>query len=437
MTKLSDSRRATSPLPVKEPDKRDEGSPEPPRKARRRFNTFESLKDVTFAWFFISTLGQISAAVMQILVRGFLVFELTGSFAALGLVSLVSAVPQLVFGFYGGVLADRYSKKMVTQVGQTIGLANVLAMGTLAAFDALEFWHLMASGVGQGLLVGMMMPARQAMVHEVVKGKHLMNAVSLNAAGMNMMQITAPALGGVLLKTWGAEGAFFTMAGGYSLAIFCMLFVPGTPAAATGKNTARSAVLDIVAGWRYARGHAELRQILLFSFLVALLGQAYMPVFPGFVSDVFSDNASLLGLLIAISAVGSLVGSLVLASLPDRHRGWLLIGSGILLGIGLLGLSFSPLLWTAIPFMVVIGVGQAGRQSVAMTLLQAYSEDTYRGRVLGIFMLQFSMMSFGAFIIGIVANALSIQVAFAIIAGALIVLGAWTALSSKTLREIQ
>lgn len=402
-----------------------------------RLRTFHSLKDPAFAWFFTSTLGMMSAVMMQILVRGFLVYDLTGSFAALGLLSLVSAIPQLLFGFYGGVLADRFPKKLVVQIGQVAGFANVTTMGVLAAFDMLAFWHLLASGAVSGLLVGMMVPARQAMVHEVVKGARVMNAISLNTAGTNVMQIAAPAVGGVVLRVWGADGAFFVMSGCYASAVITMAFVPWAAAAQKGDSNVKAAVLDVFDGFRHVRHHPQLSSVLSFSFVVALLGSAYMPVLPGFVSDVYSDNSSVLGLLIATSAVGSLVGSLVLASLPDRRRGLLLIGSGIVLGLGLIGLSGSPAVWVAMPFMAVIGLGQAGRQSVGNTLLLVYADEAYRGRVMSLFMLQFAVMSLGAFGIGMLASFMSIRLAFGLVAGALLAVGLATAAGSRTLRAIE
>ena len=279
---MIDAARVGSPVPVSPPVE-SQVPAAPVSAAPARLGTFHSLRDPAFAWFFISTLGMMGAVMMQMLVRGFLVFELTGSFTALGLLSLASALPQLVFGFYGGVLADRFPKKIVTQVGQVIGCANVLGMGLLASFGLLEFWHLLASGVGSGLLVGMMMPARQAMVYEVVKGERMMNAISLNSAGMNMMQITAPAVGGLVLRAWGADGAFFVMAASYAVAILTMSLVPGAPATQRSAATASGAVREVLDGLRYVGNHRELRQILVFSFFVALLGSAYMPVLPGFV----------------------------------------------------------------------------------------------------------------------------------------------------------
>lgn len=389
------------------------------RAGRRGPGTFDSLHDAGFRWFFLSTLGQMSAVMMQILVRGFLVFDLTGSFAALGVLSLASAVPQLLFGFYGGVLADRLPKKHVVMVGQIVGFANVALMGVLATAGILEYWHLVLSGAGSGLLVGMMMPARQAMVHEVVGGERLMNAVSLNTSAMNITQILAPSIGGVLFATIGAGGAFFVMAGCYAFASIALAFVPKAPPAKPDGPPLRSiegfrrGFHDIADGFRYVRRNKEIRAVLMLSFFVALLGSAYMPILPGFVTEVFDGGAETLGLLTSVSAVGSLVGALVLASLPDRRRGLLLIASSVILGAGLLAFSASNVLWLSGLFMVFVGVGQAGRQSISNTLLQAYSANAYRGRVMAVFMTQFSMMSLGAFLIGMVAGAVGVQWAMA------------------------
>jgi MFS family permease len=171
--------------------------------------------------------------------------------------------------------------------------------------------------------------------------------------------------------------------------------------------------------------------------VVAFLGSAYMQMLPGFVAEVFDGDATMVGVLTAVIAVGSLVGSLVLASLPDRKRGRLLIASGVFLGVGLVGLSISVGPWAALPFLIVVGLGQAGRQSVANTLLQVYSDVEYRGRVMALFMTQFAMMSVGAFTIGFIASASSIEAAFLVMAAALTVVSLLTPLISKTLRTIE
>jgi len=322
------------------------------------------------------------------------------------------------------------------------GLANVALMGVLAAAGVLEYWHLVLSGVISGLLVGVMMPARQAMVHEVVRGERLMNAVSLNTGAMNITQILAPAAGGFLLEAIGAAGTFFTMAGCYGFAVLTMAFVPAVrPAHTEGPRLLslegfRRGFRDIADGVAYVRHHPQIRMVLILSFFVALLGSAYMPILPGFVADVFDEGAGTIGVLTSVSAAGSLVGALVLASLPDRRRGLLLVASALTLGGGLLAFSQSGVVLIAAVCMIVVGVGQAGRQSIANTLLQAHSEDAYRGRVMALFMTQFSMMSLGAFAIGVIAGAVGVQWAFAGMAAGLVVVSGASLVLLPGLRRI-
>lgn len=375
---------------------------------------------------------------MQILVRGVLVFDLTGSFAALGVVALASAIPQLTIGLYGGVLADRFPKQLVVQVGQLFALATVVILGLITIAGGLAFWHLIMWGVAQGFLIGMMMPARQAMVLEVVGRERLMNAVSLNTGVMNTTQIAAPAVGAVLLATVGPGATFFAMAGCYVFAILTMTRVPRAPAALQGSASGWRNITD---GVRYIRGNRPLLLVLLLSFFVSALGMPYMQILPGFVGDIFADGraetARILGLLTSVSAAGALAGALVLATLPSRRRGLLLIGGGFILGVGLLAFSLSTVLWVSVPVMVVIGIGQSLRQSVANVLLQTYAEDAYRGRVMSVFMTQFAMMSLGAFAMGLIASAVGIQIAFAGMAVGLLAVSTLALLLLPGLRQLR
>ena len=161
--------------------------------------TFESLHDAGFRWFFLFTLGQFAALQTQMLAMSFLVYDLTGSFARLGLVALINAVPSLGFSLYGGVLADRTSRRLVLQVGQALQGALAAAVAVLLFLDLLRFEHLIVVVFLQGIAMALMMPARQAIIPEIAGEERLMNAVSLSAAGMTSMRLVAPAIGGMLL----------------------------------------------------------------------------------------------------------------------------------------------------------------------------------------------------------------------------------------------
>ena len=385
---------------------------EPPmRMFGRRVRTFESFREPAFRWFFVSTLGQMYSAIGQMFVRSFLVYELTDSYAAMGLVALVSGAVQFVLGPYGGVLADRFPKKSVTQIFQFVGFLNAFIIGTLAILGILEFWHLLISAVSQGILVALMVPARQAMVSEIVSRERIMNGVALNTAAMNIMQFAAPLIGGALLATAGAGVTFYVMAGCYALAIVTMLPIPTVAAqAGRGGGGLREAMGDIADGFRYIARHRVLRMILLLSFCVSVLGMPFQGLLPGFVQDAFNAGPALAALFMTFSAIGAFLAALIIASLRRSGRGKLLI---------------------------LMGIGQSGRMAMASALIQEQAEPAYRGRAMSVLMMQFALMQGGVFVLGIAAELVGVRLAVFVVAAALVAALMLFGSFSPTLRRLQ
>ena len=390
----------------------------PPGSSRFSIRTFDSLSVVPFRWFLLAMLGQFSAMNMQQLARGYLVFELTGSFSALGLMSLANAIPMFVFSPWGGVLADRMSRKLVLQVGQALNAGIAGSIAVLLFLGVLRFEHLMASAAVQGFVWALMMPARQAMIPDVVGEERLMNAVALNTAGMNVMRLAAPGIGGLLIAAVGAEWAYVFMTGGFLLAVVALWPVPGkarslTPIARAGdrprRGATRESFSDLAEGIRYIRAHPNVLAILGVNFAIVLFSMPYMMLLPGFVAEVLDGGPDKLGLLMTITGAGSVVGSLAIASMPSRRRGLVLLLSSVLLGVALIGFSVSTSFIVTAVLMVFIGLGQTGRMSLSNVLLQAYVEDQYRGRVMSVYMMEFGIVSFGVFGVGILAALIGVQ----------------------------
>ena len=393
------------------------------RRPRFSMRTFDSLRERDFRWFFVAMLGQMAGMNIQWLVRGYLVFELTGSFAALGVIGLVSAIPMVGLSLIGGVIADRAPRKLVLQMGQVANVLIALAMAALLFADLLRFEHLVVASLVQGTVMALVMPSRQAMVPEVVAPARLMNAVSLNVAGMSLMGLLAPAGGGFVVAIVGAAWAYMLMAALYAVAIVALLPVPGRPAAErapTGRGM-RSSGVDLVDGLRYVLRDRVMFALVGVSFVTAILAMPYLMMMPGFVVEVLDGSATELGLLMAISGAGSLLGSLVIASLPERRRGLLYLLSAIFLGASLIAFVASETFAISAAVMVLVGIGTAGRMTLGNVLLQSYVEDRYRGRVMSIWMTQWGMMSGGTLFVGLIAEAVGIQVALGGLAAVLIV----------------
>jgi predicted MFS family arabinose efflux permease len=153
------------------------------------------------------------------------------------------------------------------------------------------------------------------------------------------------------------------------------------------------------------------RTLLIANFFIVLTSMPYMMMLPGFVKQVLDGGPDKLGLLISITGIGSLAGSLVIASMPPKNRGKILLFGSGLLGVALIGFSLSNIFWVTAIIMVFIGLGQTTRMSLSNVLIQAYVEDEYRGRVMSIYMMEFSLMQFGVFAVGILASVIGIQYA--------------------------
>ncbi len=404
--------------------------------------TFESFRDREFRWFYLAMLGQMASINMQMVVRGYLAFVLTGSYAILGLVSLAGAAPMLALSVFGGVLADRLPKRTLLQAGQWASLANAAAMAALLFADLMTVGWLLASSVAQGMVMALTMPARQAMIPEVVGMERMMNAVSLNMAGMNGMRLFAPAAGGFIISLAGFEWAFVTMAALYGLAVVGlgrMTWQPAVAPAESGTGLIKmgmSGLQDIQDGLRYIRADRLMYVLLIFSFVTSVFGMPYQFLLPGYVADVFDGGGSEVGLLMSISAVGSLGGALALATFALHRRGAMLLAGTALLAVTLILFPVTDHYWIAAGVIVGVGVGEAMRMTLSQGMLQSYVDNAYRGRVMSVYMTQFSMMQFGTFVVGVIAEFTGIRVAIAGLGAALLVTTLVAAVAAPRLRRL-
>ncbi len=414
----------------------------------RRVRTFESLVEVpALRWYLLSMAGNWSAMQMQQLTRGFLAFQLTGSYAALGGIELAAATPRIFLALTGGVVADRANRRFVLQIGQVVqaGLAAVLS--TLLFLEVLRYEHLVIGAIVQGISNSFVMPSRQAMIPEIVGPERLMNAIGLNTFTMSTTRLVAPALAGVMIAAFGAQWVFATMTMLYFLAVVAMSRVPAiratrtrTPAAGASGGAAGGALHDVMDALRYLRGQRVLLLLLGMHMFITILVMPYQRLLPGFVAEVLSSDidqaARRQGLLLTLTAVGALIGSLTVASLPNGFRGKLLLGSMALFGSALLVFSQLSLFWLNAVAVVVLGVGQAGRQSLQTILIQTHVSNEYRGRVSSIQLLEDGIESIGIFAIAVAAGIFGVQVALAAVALALIALAAGLWVVSPTYRNL-
>ena len=381
-------------------------------------HTFRSFKNPVFRIFFGVQMGQMAAMNMQMMARIMLVKHLTESPALAGVVTFSFMLPMLLLSVFGGVIAERLQKKHVIVIGQlvTAAVALVIAFALIGGYLSKDvpgsWWILAVASVFQGGTMGLMMPSRQAIMPEIVGGsEELLNAISLSNLGSNALRIASPAAAGFLIAALGTDdfgfpAVYFTIAACYLAASGFALLLPRT-----GRISLRGSgtFADIIAGFRYVRSEKTLFWLLGFTLVTVVLSTPYIQLMPFMAEDVLGMGPSGMGILLSVSGIGAIIGSLVLASLPNRKRGLMLLVSGVIMAGALLAFAVSSSWPLSIAVMVVIGLGQAGRMTLSNTLVQYYVADEYRGRVMSIYQMNFGFTAFGVFAAGMIAESLGAQ----------------------------
>jgi len=378
----------------------------------RNLRTFESLKNPAYRLFFGNMTGFTAGMNMEMTARNWLIYELTKSPAMVGLKSLAVAGPMLFFSLFGGVIADRVQKNRVLFVGQilaaiiSLSVAVSLATGYLSGDRAGSWWILIMAAAFQGTVSSLMMPSRQVMLYEIVGGQQILNAVSLNTLAMNGMRVLGPALAGFLIDAFEVTTAYYVITGLYLASSLFIPFLPRTKPTGLGGQGAMS---DIKEGIRYVRGDTTILMILVFALVAIVLATPYWTLIPIVAADVLEVGAGGLGIMMSFIGIGAISGSLVLASLPDRRRGLLLILSAIGFALALIGFAFSGSWYLSLTLLIVAGLGQAGLIAVAVTVLQDYSLDQYRARVMSIFMMEVGLIGFSGFGAALLSEVIPVQ----------------------------
>jgi MFS family permease len=393
--------------------------------------TFVALRDPHFRMLYFGNLLQFGSMNMQLVVRGWLVFDLTGSFAALGTMSLANAIPMLMLAPIGGVIADRAPKKTLIQFAQGYNAINAAALAILAAgwFGlSLEFWHLFASSFLQGVVNSTMQPARQAFISDIVPRERLTNAIGINASGQTLMQLVAPGIAGFMIAAVSPATVFWSMGAMYAVAMVFTGRLPKHPLYAFARSDAgvaaalargnghggglgRGGLKDLADGMRYVSHDPVIRMVIAVNFLIVIVAMPYTMLLPGFVRDVLDKGAFEQGTLQSVQGIGAFAGAMFVASAASTGRGKMFIACGALLGVSILAFSLSTNFWITLPIMVLIGAGQSSRMALGQVLIQVYSDERYRGRVMSVYFMEFGLVQLGTFVVGILAEILGPQVA--------------------------
>lgn len=340
---------------------------------------------------------------MQFLILGWLVLELTRSPAQLGLVIAIYGAPNLAMLMFGGIFADRVDRRWLLFYSQTIVATLIFGAATLTLYQLISIWHIYAIAFVLGTIQGLNMPARMAIVPDLVGKDDILNATSLNMAVFNTGRIMGPSLAGWIIQYVGMGHALYFNAICYALGSVCLLMMSGVES--RSKNPDANMLRDFWDGVKYVWVTPVALTMVGLSFAFGFFGAAYVQVLPAFGKDVLRLNADGAGFLLTIAGLGSLVGNIYLASLGNaRHKNWLLLGMIILFGVSLFFFALSPIYMLSVVLLFFTGVGFTGFISMGTTVLQMTTPPELRGRMMSLWLIGAAMHYIGAWPLGTVGE---------------------------------
>ncbi|MBA2415929.1 MAG: MFS transporter [Geodermatophilaceae bacterium] len=349
---------------------------------------FASLQVRNYRLFASGSLVSNTGTWMQRVAQDWLVLELSnGSGVALGLVTALQFGPILVFGMYGGMLADRYDKRTLLFATQASMGLLALVLGVLDLVNVVALWHVYVLATGLGIATALDTPIRQAFVSELVGPERLTNAVGLNSSTFNAARLVGPAVAGLLIAAFSTAPVFFINAASFGVTLFALtrmrpaeLF--GTTRVARGKGQLREAL-------RYVRARPDLMLPMLLVFIVGTFGLNFQLTTALMAREVFKLDAAAFGLLGSCVAVGSLTGALLSARRRERPRLRLLIGAAMVFGVLEMIAGVMPTFASFAILLVPTGAAALTFIIAANSSVQLGTDATMRGRVMALYLLFF------------------------------------------------
>jgi MFS family permease len=326
---------------------------------------------------------------MQRMALNWWVYRVAHSAFALGWVGFAGQIPALLLAPLAGALVDRWDRRRLLVVTQTLAMLQAFVLAWLVLADGATLGQVVVLSVVLGVLNAVDMPTRQAlMVNLVDQPEDLGNALALNSIMTNGARLVGPTMAGLMIVSVG-EGRCFLLNGLSYLAILAAIGamrLPPRPAAPPRAPL----LLEAHAGVRYAWGFVPIRAILLLVSAANLLGMPYQVLLPVFASDILHGDAHTLGVLTAASGVGAILGALYMAS---RERvlglGRVLVLSTCLFGLGLVGLSLARHDVVAMLALVGASGGMMVLTTASNTILQTIVDEEQRGRVMSFYTMAF------------------------------------------------
>ena len=368
---------------------------------KKRVQTFRALRYRDFRLLWISQIVSSVGTWMQIIAQSLLVLKIThGSAFALGSVALAEALSFFLFSFVGGSIADRVDKRRFLLVTQSLSMSLAAVLGVLTITGIIQVWMVVILAFCSGTIVSFDLPTRSSLTPMLVSKDDLMNAISVQSVVFNGSAVVGPALGGVTIGLLemlsqhmgmlnplaGFAGNFFLNALSFFGVLFVLSLLHVSPEQTAEGREKRGPMLAAVKASLVTVGRDPALPWVLSGYGVLLFfGPSTSLILPYFATQILHLSNVQLGLLFSAAGLGTILGSLAVASLGDfRYKGWLLLISFLIWCAALFLFALTPVFWLSLLALFIFGSAQNGVGATTITLMQTRVPPQMRGRVMSL-----------------------------------------------------
>ena len=364
--------------------------------------TFASLSIRNFRIYFIGQGLSQAGTWMQTIALSWLVLQLTHSGTQLGFVTAVQFLPILLFGAWGGLITDRFSKRKLLYVTQSLAGSLSLLLGLLVATHSVHIWivYTIAALAGFGRVIDN--PARQTFIMEMVGKDKIKNAVTLNSTMVNMARIVGPSIAGILIATVGVGPCFLIDAGSYA-AVLIALFLMDASQLMPAELVARESK-QVRAGLVYVWHERRLKATLIMMVIMGIFAYEFPVILPLLATHTFHGGAATYSLMTTAMGIGAVLGGLYTAGRKAVSHSYVL-KVAVLFGLSILMVAIMPDIAMTYVALVLLGALSVQFISQGNATLQLDSSPVMRGRVMALWSIAFlGTTPIGGPIIGFVAD---------------------------------
>ena len=395
------------------------------------------LRHRNFRLFWIGQTLSLVGTWMQTMGVGWLALELTDSAFYVGLVATAASIPILLFTMPAGAIVDRSDKLRIVRIAQAAFLVETSTLWLLTLTHRITIEWLLALAFVNGVIASIEIPARQAMMIDLVGRDDLPDAIALNSSGFNLARVVGPGLAAAVIARFGIAWCFFLNAASF-VAVLAGLFMMQLPTFVPLRHRT-SPWQGVVQVMRYMRDTRDVRALMLMVTVYSILGAPVLALMPVVAREMFGLGAGGYGLLLSFLGIGGLTGALGLAAIGDRvARTRLLTVASMLWPAMLMAFSLTRVPWVGYGLLLVIGCVMILNGAISNGLLQGIVPDALRGRIMAAYGLVVVGLAqvVGAFTGGVVAHAVGVSTAIFVTALLMAGYGAWAFFQRPELREL-